>query len=143
MARIKKNKLEIDYSYDFELIGLRTATKGYRLAWELNGALGWHLTRQEDLDVQTKNGEHHRFSHYAYDSGAGAVRLFRNKPTESDTAHAVLVPEFSHYDYVIYRQTNDTPQDNRLQEVLRNIPSIELAAFIPLDALKTKDVFIF
>jgi hypothetical protein len=40
-------------------------------------------------------------------------------------------------------QFNDQPQDNRLQEVLRNIPSIELTAFIPLDALKTKDNFIF
>ncbi|MCU0419677.1 MAG: IPExxxVDY family protein [Cyclobacteriaceae bacterium] len=143
MARTKKNKLEIDYSYDFELIGLRTSAKGYRLAWELNGAMGWRLTRQDDLAVQTKSGDHHRFGHYAYDSGVGAFRLFRNKPTEGDTAKAVLVPEFAHYDYILYCQTNDKPQDNRLQEVLRNIPSIELAAFIPLDALKTKDVFIF
>jgi len=30
-----------------------------------------------------------------------------------------------------------------LQEVLRNIPSIELVAFLPLAALKSKDNFIF
>jgi len=34
-------------------------------------------------------------------------------------------------------------QSNRLREVLRNIPSIELVAFIPLDTLKSKETFIF
>jgi len=40
-------------------------------------------------------------------------------------------------------QGEEYTQHNRLQEVLRNIPSVELVAFLPLAALKSKDNFIF
>ncbi len=143
MAKTRKNKLEIDYSYDFELVGIRSSAKGYKLAWEINQALGWRLTRQTDLSVQFKKGEPIRFHHFIYDNGVCCYRLFRNKPVEGESGKVTLVPEFPHFDFILMNQFNDQPQDNRLQEVLRNIPSIELTAFIPLDALKMKDNFIF
>jgi hypothetical protein len=40
-------------------------------------------------------------------------------------------------------QSGDETKSNRLQELLRTIPSVELVAFIPLAALKSKDNFIF
>jgi hypothetical protein len=49
----------------------------------------------------------------------------------------------NHFDFVLLTQSDDPAKSNRLQEVLRLIPSVELVAFIPLGALKAKDYFIF
>jgi hypothetical protein len=70
------------------------------------------------------------------------LKLFRNKPNETELRN-YLVPEFPHYDYILSSQGEEQFNSNRLQEVLRNIPSIELVAFIPLGPLKSKDNFIF
>ena len=43
---MRKSKLIIEYEYDFNLIGLISTAKGYKLAWELNQALGIHLVKQ-------------------------------------------------------------------------------------------------
>lgn len=140
---MKKKRLEIDYSYDFDLLGIISATKGYRLAWEINLTLDLQLLRQEDLAVTDKKNNSAGFGHFVHTSASLVVRLFRNKPAEGDMQNSRLVPEFPHYDYIVLVQSDDHTKSNRLQELLRTIPSIELVAFIPLAALKSKDNFIF
>jgi hypothetical protein len=51
VAKMKKKRLEMEYSFDFELIGIISSAKGYKLAWEVNHILGSRLTRQPDLTV--------------------------------------------------------------------------------------------
>jgi hypothetical protein len=63
---MKKSKLIIDYEFNFELVGLTSTAKGYKLAWEINQALGIHLIKQPDLIVGFKNNEEKSFSFYAY-----------------------------------------------------------------------------
>ena len=60
-----------------------------------------------------------------------------------DTAKNLLVPEFPHLDFILMAEGDEHMEINRLQELLHNIPSIELVAFLPLAALKSKDNFIF
>ena len=140
---MKKKRLEIEYSYDIELIGIISPLKGYKIAWEINNWLDVKLVRELDLHVAFKKNVEATFSYYSYHSEASVVKLFRNKPIESDQNRNVLVPEFPHYDFILLTQSDDPDKSNRLQEVLRNIPSVELVAFIPLSALKSKDYFIF
>ena len=71
------------------------------------------------------------------------LKLFRNKPNEQELSKNILVPEYPHFDFILMTQSDDTGKSNRLHEVLRTIPSVELVAFIPLTALKSKDHFIF
>jgi hypothetical protein len=143
LAKLKKKRLEIEYSFDFELIGIISSTKGYKLAWEINLALSTHLIKQNDLIIQYKNNATATYSYYSFENEVNTLKLFRNKPNESELFKNVLVPEFPHYDYIILSQGEDHFNSNRLQEVLRKISTIELAAFIPLDALKSKEHFIF
>ena len=140
---MKKRRLEIDYSYDFELLGIISSLKGYKLAWEINNRLELKLTKKEDLSILTKNKEAAHFSHFVHQVESTILRLFRNKPGEEELAKTVLVPEFPHFDFIMLVQSEDTAKSKRLQEVLRMIPSVELVAFIPLPTLKAKDNFIF
>jgi hypothetical protein len=142
-AKIKKNKLEIEYSYDFELLGVRTSLKGYKLAWHLNSLLKTNLVKQKDLVVHYKKGLTAAYDHYSFKTPLNEVNLFRNKPLETENSAPDLVPEFPHFDFILMTQSEENLSGNRLQEYLRTIPSVELTTLIPLTALKSKDNFIF
>lgn len=139
---MKKKRLEIEYTYDFELLGIISSAKGYKLAWDINNLLSMRLIKQPDLSIEYKNNVTGTYGYFAHESEVNVLKLFRNKPHDSDLKN-VLIPEFPHYDYILFSKGDEQMESNRLRELLRNIPSIELVAFIPLDALKTKETFIF
>lgn len=139
---MKKKKLEIEYTFDFELLGIISSAKGYKLAWEVNSVLASRLAKQADIHLSVKKATA-SYIHYSFENEVNILKLFRNKPNEPELAKHVLVPEFPHYDYILLTQGEAHMDSKRLQELLRNIPSIELVAFIPLAALKSKDNFIF
>jgi hypothetical protein len=137
---MKKKRLEISYDDDFTLWGIISSARGYKLAWELNQALHIGLQKQDDLIVPVKGGVL-RYTVFTHDSGVVRMSLFRNRATDQE--REALVPEFQHMDYIFYVKDGTHEAGNRLHELLRDIPSIALSAFIPLAALKTKEVFIF
>ena len=136
---MKKRRLDVEFAYDFELMGVTSSARGYKLAWEINQALAINLIRKDDLKMTTKEGEFF-FSFFAHQSAVNVVKLFRNRANEGEV---FLVPEHQHSDYILYTHGDEDVGSKRLQEVLRNIPSVELVAFLPLAALKSKDNFIF
>ncbi|MGE0771736.1 MAG: IPExxxVDY family protein [Cyclobacteriaceae bacterium] len=140
---MKKKRLEIEYNYDFYLVGIISSARGYKLAWDINQTIGVHLTKQPDLTIQHKDKITGTYTHYLGSSTINLIRLFRNRPGENEAAKNLLVPEYPHFDYIVMMQGEDPLDHNRLQEYLRTIPSVELVAFIPLDTLKSKDYFIF
>ena len=140
---MKKSKLVIDYEFDFELIGIRSSAKGYKLAWEINNQLGIHLIRQPDLTVGFKKGEERKFSFYAHETRLNRLKLFKNKPVDADSGKYFLIPEFHHFDFIILIQMDDQAQRDTVLEQLKQISSIELSASIPLEGLKSKSNFIF
>ncbi len=140
---MKKKRLEIDYSYDFELLGVISSAKGYKLAWDINHLLNVRLVKQPDVSISFGNKITGTYGHFFHESPLNRLRLFRNKPNENEAGKNLLVQEFPHLDYVVMSQGADKVESNRLQEYLRTIPSVELVAFIPLDAIKSKDYFIF
>jgi hypothetical protein len=140
---MKKSKLKVDYTYDFELLGISTLAKAHKLAWQLNQDLALNLVKQADYQALNKNGEPCFYSHFLFETVLTTIRLFRNKPNEPESPKWVLVPEHAHFDFIIMFKSDDDTFGNRLQTTLKNIPSVELVASLPLAALKSKDNFIF
>jgi hypothetical protein len=139
---MKKSKLVIDYEYNFELIGITTAARGYKLAWEINHRLGVQLIKQPDLVVGFKNNEEKPFSFYSYETPLNRLKLFKNKPSDQESGKYYLIPEFPHYDFIILAAMEE-PAHQQLIDLVRSIPSVQLAAFISLEGLKSKSNFIF
>jgi len=142
-AEMKKSKLVIDYEFDFELVGLISSAKGYKLAWELNQALGIHLVKQPDLVVGFKNSEEKSFSFYDYQTQFNRLKMFKNRPNDSDGGKYYLIPEFPHYDFIILTDMEEQQSHQQLIQSIKSITSIQLAAPIPLEGLKSKSNFIF
>ncbi len=141
-AKIRKKKLKIEYSFDFELLGISTSLKGYKLAWHLNKILNVRLVKKENLVIHLKKGKVGH-DHYSFITPLNCLHLFRNRPSDAENTVSVLLPEFPHFDYILMTQSEENLSGNRLQEYLRQVPSVELAALIPLSALKSKETFIF
>jgi hypothetical protein len=140
---MKKSKLQIDYDFDFVLIGITSGLKAFKLAWVLNRQLGLQLVKKDDLLVGFKGGIEKSFSMHAHQLQQRTYRLIKNRPSETDSGTYFLVPEHPHFDYLmVLHETEQTFAKNILDTIRKN-SSVELAAFIPLASLKTKENFIF
>ncbi len=140
---MKKKRLDIEYSYDFELFGVISSAKGYKLAWDINRQLSVRLVKQSDVSIQFNNSIIGTYTHFSHESPLNILRLFKNRPNEADAAKNFLIQEYPHLDYVVMSQGADKFEADQLQEHLRSISSVEMVGFIPLDTLKSKDYFIF
>ena len=140
---MRKNKLIIDYEYDFNLIGIISTVKGYKLAWELNQALGIHLVKQPDLIVGFKNNVEKGFDYYSHQTQLNRLKVFKNRPADLEAGKYYLIPEFPHYDFIILAAMEEYDKMQSLVQSLKSINSIQLAAIIPLEGLKSKSNFIF
>lgn len=140
---MKKNKLVIDYEFDFTLLGITSSVKAYKLAWEVNRYFGVHLVKQPDLVVGFKNGEEMSFMYYSFETPLNRLKLLKNKPADSDKGKYFLVPEFPHFDFIILANLKEHPVADTLLESLKEIPSIEWVVPIALDGLKSKSNFVF
>ncbi|HEX6226141.1 MAG TPA: IPExxxVDY family protein [Chryseolinea sp.] len=140
---MKKNKLIIDYDFDFELLGILSSARGYKLAWEINQTLGIQLVKQQDLVVGFKNNEEKSFSFYAHETQLNRLKLFKNKPGEQENGKYFLIPEFPHYDFIILAAMEEQNAHQHLIRRIRSISAIQFVASIPLEGLKSKSNFIF
>jgi hypothetical protein len=139
---MKKSKLLIDYEYNFDLIGIITTARGYRLAWELNQRLAINLIKQPDLIVGFKNNGEKTFSFYAFETPLNRLKLFKNKSSEEESGKYFLIPEFPHFDFIILAAMEEYKPE-QLIALLKSISSVQLATSIPLAGLKSKSNFIF
>jgi hypothetical protein len=139
---MKKNRLLIDYEFDFALLGLSSAARGYKLAWEMNQRLGINLVKQPDLVVGFRNNEEKSFSFYAFETPLNRLKLFKNKPQEAEPGKYFLIPEFPHFDFIILAAMEE-PHTQQLIDLVKSVPSVQLVSSIPVEGLKSKSNFIF
>ena len=139
---MKKNKLLIEYDFDFQLLGISSPARSFKLAWDVNKALSVNLVKDADLVVGFKNNEERRFLFYSFETPLNRLKLFKNRPVDQETGKYFLIPEFPHFDFIILAAMEAYPQQ-MLVDVLRNVPSIQLVQAIPMEGLKSKANFIF
>lgn len=138
---MKKTKLVVEYDFDFVLVGITTSLKAYKLAWDLNQKLSIHLVKKESIVVGFK-GIEKAFASHLHQTPRRFIRLLTNKLQDADGKY-LLAPEYPHFDYLIVIQDAEQSFAENILNAVRQIPSVELAAFIPLETLKTKENFIF
>ena len=122
---MKKSKLVIEYDFDFDAYGIISSAKGYRLAWELNRYLGFHLVKQSDVTVGFRNNVNVGFAHYSFETHVSQLKLLSNKAADRIPGKYFLTPEFPHYDYIVLARLHDQHTHGALLDQLKKIPSVE------------------
>ncbi|GAB3829259.1 hypothetical protein GCM10028895_43900 [Pontibacter rugosus] len=87
---MKTHRLHIEYNFGFDVYGLVSSSKDYKLAWILNKLLNLHLIKSEDLCYNRfeKNGM--LISNFEYRSENNVVRLLKNKALGSSSLKSLF-----------------------------------------------------
>ena len=130
--------IEEDY-YDFELIGISSHEKNYRLAWAMNKGMGWKLARMKDIVI---NGKHETSSHaqfqFAHPVEQTIVTLIDNK-----TEDGFLLPELHQFDYVLKIEDAYTDIDDLFYKRLRSVSFVLAVHSLDISKLKSRQNLVY
>ena len=130
--------LEIEEEYDFEIIGVSSHEKDYRLAWSLNKTLGWRLVRIEDAVVEGKRSTtHHARFRWTHPVDQTVFTLIDNK-----TPDGTFMPELIQFDYLLKIEQPSESVMKKLQSGLRNTDFVLAFQRQEVDKLKHKDILL-
>ena len=138
----KKLLLSLDYvpEFDFEVVGIFSSLRDYRLCFELNRAMNLNFCRTPDLQViLDKNGGLGEFATFFYFSeNSEEFYLVSNR-----CSNGHFIPEMKQTDYflVIKNRSRYTTISNVL-DTLKTIRNLSSALQIDLAALKSAENFI-
>lgn len=139
---MKKHLLEIEYDYDFVLIGISSHEKDYRICWSLNNKLGLDLTKTEPLEIKDKKQE----------EASGFSLFVCERPDDfmeyliiaNRSEKGMLIPEQKQMDYFFV--IKGEIEDDGVEEVINKIKEINFvltAVRIDPSVLKSKQNLIF
>lgn len=142
---MKKNRLASDYPFDFELIGIVSSVKEYKLAWHLNQLPEFHLIKAEDVKIEFSDNKLIRVSNLKDENEFRQAFLLKNKlVTSNSSINQYLLPELQQFDY-LFKLSSQT-HDNWAKEVnnmLKSIEIIDYSLVVDIEKIKMKDNLLF
>ena len=140
---MKEIKFKVEINYDFELFGIISSLKDYKLAWQINHELKLTFVKVEDHEAyhtKTNRVEVSSFEHLAQGT---VMHLLSNKVYKQyDEQQEYLVPELKQFDYFL-RKEGEVNDVTNFTNKLKQINGIEFITNIDLMKLKSKENFIF
>ena len=128
---MSKTKLQIDYDYEFCLIGIVSHEKDYRLCWMINSILNIRLAKMEDHAA-----EHSKHSTY----GFVQEELFREYYLLANKGEGhLLIEEHKHIDYfLMIKGSVEEDEKKHILELIKKSEMVSAAYLIDVHSLKSK-----
>lgn len=128
---MSKTKLQIEYDFDFCLIGIVSSEKDYRLCWMLNKLLNINLAKTEE-----HNTEHSKHSLYSYVQ----EELFREYYLLANKGDShVLIEEHKHIDYfLMIKGALEDEEKKNMMDLIKKSDMVAGAYLIDVHSLKSK-----
>lgn len=136
-------EIHVDFNRDFELIGLKSPAKEYKLAWYLNRQLRLKLVKSEDLVINFAAQPAIIISNFIFTTTHCTFRLLKNL-SENESKPLYLLPEKKESDFfLMINNESDTFDTSIYIEQLSDIPLIESYHIINVDKLTNQENLIF
>lgn len=137
---MKKAKLQIEPTFDFELLGIVSPIREYRMAWLVNQELELNLVKADDLELEFLNAEKLEIAQYFLSLPHGFIQLLKNKALNSSQQLAYLIPELKNLDYflLVQDETEQLDLSNFMEKLSRN-PLVQSIVRIDISKLKSKE----
>jgi len=138
-------KLEISYDFDFELIGIVSNVRSFKLAWLLNADLSVSFYRTEDVELLFIDDSKMTFTHYLFSTENDCYRLIKNKSHLFElTSKPYLLPELKEYDYFLLIENHTQSIDcDKVYEIISQQPQIQYCQRINPAQIKNRENLIF
>lgn len=131
--------LHITNDYDFDVIGISSHEKDYRVAWTLNKQLGIKLTHLKDLVVSGRlNTSTHPVFRYEDPVKKMVYTLFDNK-----TENGYLLSDLQQFDYVLKIEGLQAVDHEETIKKLKQAPLVNAALHLDVERIRSKDVLVF
>ena len=142
---MKKNKLLVNYEFNFDLIALNATVKEYKLAWSINKFLHLNLVKGENLALDFVKNQLMYVSNYVCETDYRLIRLLKNRSEVSEGQFGpFLIPEMKNFDYfLIIEDETDSFEINPFISRIKEIPFVQFAMVVDVATLKSKDNLLF
>jgi hypothetical protein len=132
-----KHTLEIEYDYDFVLIGISSHEKDYRICWGINNKLGLNLVKTEPLEIKDKKQDD--LSHFSLFSFELPDEFKEYFVIANRSEKGLLIPEQKQVDYFfIMRGEEDDEAVMEKIRLIREIGFVQTAFRIDVNSLRSK-----
>ncbi len=137
---MKRTKLFVEPTFDFELLGLVSPVKDYKMAWLINRELNLDLVRSEDVQIEFLSSPRLEISQYFLSLPHGYIQLLKNKALNTSQQLAYLIPELRNLDYflLVQDQTQQTSITTFVDHLTKN-PFIQSVVRLDITKLKSKE----
>ena len=141
---MKKQKLLVDFEFDFDVYGIVSTYKDYKLVWNINKNLHVSLRKEQDMTLNFVDNQL-ILSHYRYTTEGSELQLLRNKSHEQSGGESLyMIPEMPQIDFFILVQGEISGFDNtEIKKRLKKTPGVEFVMEVDIESLKSKENFIF
>lgn len=137
---MKKSKLHVETTFDFELLGLVAPLKDYKMAWLINRSLGINLKKTGDYQMEFLRQPDLIISQFILEKEHGYIQLLRNKSYPVGGHFRYLVPELRSMDYFLVCQDFTYEVDlNTYIDDLSTVSGIQSIVKIDINKLKSKE----
>ena len=142
---MKKRKLNAEIEYDFDLYGLISALKEYKLAWHLNKSFDIQLDKADDIKISFLKSKSLIVSNYLYATEHSSIRLLRNRSAdEFETDSLYLLPELKRFDFLLLvRGFEDTYEKAAIKQKVGAISQVQYVQSFDLSEIKSRENLIF
>ena len=131
---VKKLSLSIDYTGEYEFIGIACHLKDYRLCFHLNKELEFQFRKMDDFVLEDERKREHPYSVYYYrcnDTHADFCLLSNHH------AEMKLIPGLRQFDYFLILQSHlSTSQKTSLIQKIKKVPNMIMAYQIDYSKMK-------
>lgn len=132
--------LELTEDYDFDLLGICSHIKDYRLVWELNKVLEIDLCKDANYEIKRKEQiQSHAFFHFCDEENLVDFYLIANR-----SENGILIPEEKKCDYLFLIKGN-LSEDYKpmLVKKIAEIKNVLATYEIEVEELKSKENLVF
>lgn len=142
---LKKTKLRIEYDYDFQLLGIVSNAKEYKLAWNINRVLKINLIKKEDIIIPMASQGDLVITNLLFETENSSLRLIGNRSVgQSDERKANLIPELPNFThFFVVQDAGDNFEALKIVRFLKEISVIDYLTLIETKKLKNRDNLIF
>lgn len=135
-----KLTLDFEVEYDFELIGICSHIKDYRLSWELNKSLEFDFQKDNDFEISSK-GKSQTYSFFSFIDEENHIEYYL---IENRNEYGILIPEEKKTDYfLMLRGVVMENQTINLAKEIGKVKHVLTTYVIEVETLKSKNNLLF
>ena len=134
---INKNKDFSEESVNFDVIGLVTTDKEYKIAWHLNKLFDINLIKKSDEIINLVDGSKIMISYLEFKFERKHIKLISNKLKKSNRTY--LVSALSNFDYfMLFSKRFFEFKDYDIIDRLKSNNTFQFANFVDISKIKDR-----